>query len=94
MLSNLIEWLQANPTILGAYTALVIGVLMLIRDKLPTKLANRLGYDVDQDDLRAMKQLESRAERRGCPKLKADMEALQRDFFNKRQPPKAEAPSE
>jgi hypothetical protein len=79
-----VDWTQ-----FGKWGALIAAVLVLFRDKLPAVKNLKIPFlqrDVDVDDLAAVKQLEARGERRGCPKLQEAVGGVEKAFFNKGTP--------
>lgn len=80
-----IDWTQ-----FGGWGLIVAGVLAMFRDKIKKAVPALAGLnpfgagDVDVADLAAVKQLEARAERRGCPKLANAVSEVEVCFFNKK----------
>jgi hypothetical protein len=87
---NQIDWAQ-----FGGWGLIVAGILGLFRKQVAAALPMVKGLlpsgDEDFADLKAVKQLEARAERRGCKKLKDAVVGVQTCFFNKAEPVKVEA---
>lgn len=79
-----IDWTQ-----FGKWGAIIGLVVYLFRDKIPAVkaiVASKVGVsaeDPDVADLAAIKRLEARAERRGCPKLADAVQAVEANFFNR-----------
>jgi hypothetical protein len=90
-----ITWLQSlNWTQIAAIAVALASVFFGVKDKLPALkglLPSSKAEPVDEDvaDLAAIKRLEARAERRGCPKLAEAVAVVETNFFNRA--PKAEA---
>jgi hypothetical protein len=85
---NWSQWVAIAVAVLSAFFA--------VKDKLPSLKLPRIlpgrtapaaaptaDVDVDVLDLGAIKRLEDRAERRGCPKMQEAVRALEAVFFNK-----------
>jgi hypothetical protein len=85
-----IDWAQ-----FGGWGLIVAGILGLFRKQVAAAVPFVKGLvssgDEDFADLKAVKQLEARAERRGCKKLKDAVVGVQSCFFSKGATPKTEA---